>query len=419
MRPPTRIATHPRNPYEELARLADPEPDSEQRPTSPHDPPAPPSTGLGIPSDDDGDGEAWSPPNHRGRSRFAAVPVVVKLAVTVAAGAVLLTAGDRLAVAYAEERAEEKIQQSLRLAARPQVDIAGFPFLTQVLGKRIRTVDVTLPDVAADKVSLAEVRARATDIRIVGDLPSSVEGAVVDRMDGDVLLSFDDLNRELGASHVRFSSDGRGGVHVLGSLPVAGRTVTLRAEARVGRDGDRAVSTTVEHMRLDVPGLFTYRPGTDPGSSGLRLHPEAARRISGEAAGVKALFDVPAVAERLGLPRARIDAALRSEEERGRLAGSPHFLRALTEVNLIDLVVEHPWILRKAGIDPDLVGALLKLRPPQLADRFSLSFRLPESAGDVRLRHVGVDGSGIRVGLTGSGLALGDAEAPAPSPAAP
>ncbi|MEU0733821.1 LmeA family phospholipid-binding protein, partial [Streptomyces lavendulocolor] len=141
MRPPTRIATHPRNPYEELARLADPEPDSEQRPTSPHDPPAPPSTGLGIPSDDDGDGEAWSPPNHRGRSRFAAVPVVVKLAVTVAAGAVLLTAGDRLAVAYAEERAEEKIQQSLRLAARPQVDIAGFPFLTQVLGKRIRTVD--------------------------------------------------------------------------------------------------------------------------------------------------------------------------------------------------------------------------------------------------------------------------------------
>ncbi|MER7110488.1 DUF2993 domain-containing protein [Streptomyces sp. NPDC000229] len=408
MRPPTRIATHPHNPYEELAQLADPEPDFEQPTTYARKT----STSLGIRSDDDEEDD-WSPPNHRGRSRFAAVPVVVKLAVTVAVGAVLFVTGDRLAVAYAEEKAEDRIQQSLGLAARPQVDIAGFPFLTQVLDKRIRTVDVTVPDVAADKVSLAEVHATATDIRIVGDLPSSVEGAVVDRMDGDVLLAFDDLNRELGASHVRFSKAGHDGIHILGTLPVASRKVSLRAEAHVGRNGDRAVSTTVENIRLDVPGLFTYRPGEDPATSGLRLHPDAARRISREAADLKALLAVPAIAERLGLSRSQIDRALRGEEELSRLTGSPLFLRQLTQVNLVDLVADHPWLLEKAGIDPGLIGALLKLRPPQLADRFSLSFELPESAGDIRLRHVGVDGSGIRVGLTGSGLSFGKARAAA------
>ncbi|MFF8830937.1 DUF2993 domain-containing protein [Streptomyces sp. NPDC015131] len=414
MRPPTRIATHRHNPYDELAELADPEPDfgsveppSRRRPTR-----------LGIPSDDDTD-EDWSPPDHRGRSRFAAVPVVVKLAATAVVGAVLFVAGDRLAVAYAEEKAEEQIQRSLRLAARPQVDIAGFPFVTQVLDKRIRTVNVTVPDVAADRVSLAEVHATASDIRVVGDLPSSVEGAVVDRMEGDVLLSFDDLNRELGASHVRFSSAGGDGIHVHGTLPVAGREVSLRAEAHVRRDGDRAVATTVEDMRLDVPGLFTYRPGEDPATSGLRLHPEAARRIASEAADLKALFAVPAIAERLGVPRASIERALRDEAELRRLTGSPLVLKKLTEVNLVDLVAEHPWLLEKAGIDPGLIGALLKLRPPQLADRFSLSFELPRSAGDLRLRRVAVDGSGIRVGLTGQGLAFGSTGARASAPAAP
>ncbi|MEV3993507.1 DUF2993 domain-containing protein [Streptomyces sp. NPDC049837] len=401
MRPPTRIATHPRNPYEELAQLADPEPEFDV----PSARPRTGSTGLGIPSDDDE--EDWSPPNHRGRSRFAAVPVVVKLTVTVVVGGLLFVAGDRLAVAYAEEKAEDRIQQSLGLAARPQVDIEGFPFLTQVLGKRIHTADVTVPDVAADKVSLAEVHATATDIRIVGDLPASVEGAVIDRMDGDVLLSFDDLNRELGASHVRFSSAGGDGIHILGTLPVGGREVSLRAEAHVRRDGDRAVSTTVENMRLDVAGLFTYRPGHDPATSGLRLHPQAARRISREAADLKALLAVPAIAERLGLPRSQIDRALRGEKELSRLTGSPLFLQRLMKVNLVDLVADNPWLLEKAGIDPGLIGALLKLRPPELADRFSLSFELPRSAGDVRLRHVGVEGSGIRVGLTGTGLSFG------------
>ncbi|WP_328727225.1 LmeA family phospholipid-binding protein [Streptomyces sp. NBC_00259] len=418
MRPPTRITAHPGNPYEELAQLADPEPDFGEPELGDPDfrepgfggsctgerggPP-----GLALPSDDDP--EDWAPPNHRGRSRFAAVPVALKLTVGAMVCATLLTVCDRLAVNYAEEKAEEKIQDSLGLAARPDVDIAGFPFLTQVLDHRIDRADITLPDVAADKVSLAEVHATAEDIRIVGDLPTALQGAVVDRMDGDVLLSFDDLNRELGASHVKFSNAGPRGVHIAGSLPVAGRGIAVRAEARIEQDGQRAVSTTVENMRLDVPGLFTYRPGKDPAHSGLRLHREAATRISREAARAKALLDLPAVVKRLGIPLSQIDRALRSEKELNRLTGTPRFLQQLMKVNLLDVVVDHPWLLEKAGIDPRLIGGLLKLRPPQLSDRLSLSFELPKTpAGDIRLKGIVVEREGIRADLTGTGLAFGN-----------
>ncbi|GAA1525098.1 hypothetical protein GCM10009730_36950 [Streptomyces albidochromogenes] len=411
MRPPTRIASHPPNPYDELALLATPDPDDAGPPgAGGEDDPL----GLGLapdagPGDDGRDEEPWQPPNHRGKSRPAAVPLVLKLAVTGLVCASLLLAGDRFAVLYAQDRAEVKLKESLGLATAPEVDIRGFPFLTQVAQRRLDEVEVSVPDVAADRVSLAEVRATARDIRVVGSLPTSIRGAVVGSVDGDVLLSFDDLGRELGASQARFTKDGENRVRVAGSLPVAGHEVRVRAEAHIRRDGDRAVSTTVDHMRLDIPGLVTYRPGKDSAHSGLRLHPRAAARISREAAHVKALLAVPAVVDRLGVPREWVERALRSEKALHELTGSPRFAQRLMRLNLVDVVRDHPWLLEKAGIDPELVGALLSLRPPQLSERLSLNFRLPGAAEGLRLRDVSVEREGVRADLAGTGLTFGEA----------
>ncbi|WP_328318282.1 LmeA family phospholipid-binding protein [Streptomyces sp. NBC_00388] len=435
MRPPTRIPSHPPNPYDELAQLSDPEPGFEpyghdgrgydqraydqrgygglgddERGYDEHDPLGlglKPDHDAGVRSGDDPADDSWTPPNHRGRGRLAAVSTVVKVAVAALVCTGFLFLADRFAELYAQNKAAEKLQQSLHLVTRPEVDIHGFPFLTQVLDKHLDRVDVSVPDVAADRVSLAEVRASAKDIRINGDLPSSIKGAVVGSMDGDVFLSFADMNRELGASQVKFTDEGHDSINVRGALPVAGTEVRVRAQAHVRRDGGQAVSTTVDHMQVDVPGIATYTPGRDRAHSGLRLAPEAAARIAREKNHIRALLSVPSVVDRIGVPQKRVQQALHSDDELHRLAGTPRFAHQLMQVNLVDEIVAHPWLLQKAGIDPKLISAVMSLRPPQLSSQFSLSFKLPKAPGDIRLRHVVVEKKGIRADLAGSGLHLG------------
>ncbi len=410
------------NPYADLAALADPEPDPGAEPAGgparlnrrtylnerdgSDDP-----LGLGLRSEDD-DPQAWAPPNHRRRkrgiSRFAAVPKAAKLLVAVLVCVAFLALSDRFAVLYAQHAAAEKMKESLHLNAAPEVDIKGFPFLTQVVGKRLDQVDVTIPDLAADRVSLAKVEATAKDVRIIGDLPSSLTGATVGSMQGTVLLSFDDMNRELGASQVKFSELGPNSVRAVGQLPIAGHELRVQAEAHIRQAGDRGISTDISKMRLDIADVAVYRPGTGK-EEGLRLTRKAAAEVSRQAAKVKAMLGVPAIAERLGIPRQTIDEALRSEKKLHELTGAPRFIEQLMQVNLVDVVIDHPWLLQKVGIDPKILGALSGLTKPQLADRLSLSFRLPKTPGDVRLRDISVERDGIRVKFSGTGLPIGSA----------
>ncbi|MFF0742215.1 DUF2993 domain-containing protein [Streptomyces sp. NPDC004111] len=392
----------PPNPYEELARLAPPEPDY-----GAYEPDVG-LLGLGLKSDEDDEDDEWQPPNHRGRSRLAAVPVVLKVAVAAVVCAAFLLLADRFALLYAQNKAEDQLKKSMKLATRPEVDIHGFPFLTQVFDKRLDRVDVAVPDVDADRVSIAEVRATARDISIVGSLPTSIQGAVIGSVEGDVLLSFDDLNRELGSSQAKFRKDGHDRIKVTGELPIAGTKVLLGAEAHIRRDGDQAVSTTIDHMRVDLPGLVTYRPGKDRATSGLRLHPQAAAALAKQAARVKELLAVPAVVERLGIPKEWVDKALSSEAELHRLTGSPRFVKQLMGLNLVDVVIDHPWLLEKVGIDPKMIASLLAMRPPELSEKLSMNFRLPKTPGELRLREIKVEPEGIRADLAGTGLSFGD-----------
>ncbi|MBB4892010.1 hypothetical protein FHS39_001010 [Streptomyces olivoverticillatus] len=405
MRIPPRISSRPHNPYDELASLADPEPAPD--PDSPWDPEETLRV-VPIPLDTS---EPWSPPNHRRakRKRKRKRPLrrsrrTLKLLIGAAALGALLVLGDRCAAMYAEKKAQQALQQQLGLEAAPQVDIHGFPFLTQVLAKDLQRVDITVPHVAADRVSLAKVKVSARDVRLTGDLPADVRGAVIGDLQGDVLLSFADMGRELGSSQVQFTDLGNNAVGAHGKLAVAGQELHLRAEAHLQRNGDRGISTDVDGISLDIPHVATYRPGK---RENLTLHRETAERISRDAARAKALLSVPAVAERLGISDEDVAAALRSEDRLHELTGAPRFVEQLTHVNLVDVVVDHPWLLQKAGIDPKVLAALTHLRPPDLVDRLSLSFQLPKEAKDLHLREVTVERNGIRATLTGAGLPVG------------
>ncbi|MFI9204986.1 DUF2993 domain-containing protein [Streptomyces sp. NPDC053048] len=452
MRTPTGISARPADPYDDASSpTAQEYAEPAEPPLLPEfSPELPPQLSPELPSGDDETASWPTPDDHghrhrrRGRSRHRRRPAktpgprvtrrrttrrsrrrppsplrtyrrATKFLLALLFGTAFLVLADRCAVMYAEKKAQQKLQQALHLEAEPQVDIHGFPFLTQVLTKRLRQVDVTVPDVAADRVSLAKVRASAEDIRLTGSLPADIRGAVVGRLDGSVLLAFDDMNRELGASQVKFSDLGGNAIGAKGRLSVAGQELVLRAQARLRRDGDRAISTEIGDMSLDIPRVATYRPG--PSASGsdkgegdgrsLTLHPEAAERISRDVARVKALLSVPAIAERLGVTEDEVALALRSEERLHEITGAPRFVEKLTRINLVDLVLDNPWLLRKLGIDPQLITALTHLQPPALADRLALSFRLPKQAEDLHLRKVTVQRDGIRVELTATGLPVG------------
>jgi hypothetical protein len=330
----------------------------------------------------------------------------VKAVVAIVVLAAFLALGDRWALLYAERTAADKVKDQLNLSAAPEVEISGFPFVTQLFDRRVDSVSITVPDVAADRVSLAKVTATATGIRIDGG-PTSVRGARIPELHGEVLLSFEDLNRELGASQVTFTGHGGDEVRARGTLPVAGYDLKLRADARIRRDGERGISTEVGGMRLDIGDLATFRPGTRE-SEGLHLTRKSAVRLAKEERRVKELLAVPAIAKRFGVTDAVIQDALRDDTKLAELTGSPDFVRQLMKVNLIDLAVANPEVLKRLGFDLALLDGLTRLTRPALADRLSIGFRLPKPPkGDLRLRDVRVQKDGIRVRVTGQDLAIG------------
>ncbi|GGY28283.1 LmeA family phospholipid-binding protein [Streptomyces djakartensis] len=411
MRTPHRIDTHhqpddrsegPRSPYDELGALDDGP--LEETPLEEF---------LGEDAEQrDAREPQWSPPDHRrgGRrkkNRFAGLPLAVKAVVALLVLAAFLALGDRWAVLYAEHRAADTLKDRLDLAAAPEVEIGGFPFLTQLAKKRLDSVKLTVPDVAADRVSLAKVSATAHDIRLNADGLTSVRGADIPRFDGDVLLSFEDLNRELGASQVKFTGERHDRVRADGTLPVAGHDLRLRAEARIQRQGERGIATEIGGMRLDIGDLATYRPGTRA-SEGLHLTPKASADLARETRKARALLSVPAIVQRMGVPETTVSEALADDGKLTELTGSPRFARQAERLNLIDLALSNPDVMRRLGLDPDLLDELSRLTRPVLADRLALAFELPKpEQGDVRLQDVRVEEDGIRVRVSGSGLSVG------------
>jgi hypothetical protein len=122
---------------------------------------------------------------------------------------------------------------------------------------------------------------------------------------------------------------------------------------------------------------------------------------------VKALLSVPAVVKRLGVPDKDVEPALKNEAKLHELVGTPRFIDHLMQVNLVDVVADHPWLLSKVGIDPKLITGLIAMRPPELSDRLSFSFTLPKEAKDLQLRGVHVEKNGIVATVSGMGLAVG------------
>ncbi len=171
----------------------------------------------------------------------------------------LLGVGDRVA----EQAAEGVLAGQLEgeLGTRPDVEVRGFPFLTQVVRGTYEEVRVSAGPVDAGRLALTSVDASLRGVHV--PLRDAVSGAVsrvpVDRVVATAVLGYDELTALAGDRGLTVSAD-PAGVRVAGTVRVLGQRLDAAAVSSVRLDGDRLAVTA---QRVEVGGRSPSGPVAD------------------------------------------------------------------------------------------------------------------------------------------------------------
>ncbi|MEU8432515.1 DUF2993 domain-containing protein [Streptomyces sp. NPDC029216] len=183
----------------------------------------------------------------------------------------LFVGADRWAVGYAEDRLAERIQSRQGLAGSAEVDIHGFPFLTQALSHELEQVDLKLTgvDATADgrKTRLSELDASFHDVKLNGDYT----GGSAKRAEGTALISYEDLTKasQTGATLTYGGQPGK--LKVTATVDFFGKPITRSVISTVALvDGKEGSGGKIVRVRADsvpgegIPGIETaIRKRTD------------------------------------------------------------------------------------------------------------------------------------------------------------
>jgi LmeA-like phospholipid-binding len=170
----------------------------------------------------------------------------------------LALVADRIAVGIAEERVGRELAAQGGLAGTPEVDIAGFPFLTQALAGRYDDVRISLsaeqlgqPEGTRADVALHGVRVPLSDV-----LAGSVEQVPIDRIDGTATLSYALLSAQLGAD-TTLRREGNA-LRITRTVELLGQRLPLTAVGQATLDGSELVLDveTAEGAGVALPGFL-------------------------------------------------------------------------------------------------------------------------------------------------------------------
>ncbi|MEU9108386.1 DUF2993 domain-containing protein [Streptomyces xanthophaeus] len=183
--------------------------------------------------------------------RFLRIVVIVGVVL----GA-LLAGVDRWAVGYAENRLADRIQARQGLSGSTDVEIHGFPFLTQALSHDLDRVDLRLKgvDATADgrKTRLSELTARFHGVKLNGDYT----GGTAERAEGSALITYADLTAasQTGATLTYGGAPNK--VKVTATVEVLGKSLTRSVVSSVSLvDAEGGKGGKIVRVRADeVPG---------------------------------------------------------------------------------------------------------------------------------------------------------------------
>ncbi len=170
----------------------------------------------------------------------------------------LAVVADRVAVGVAEDRVAQELAAEGGLQGRPEVDITGFPFLTQAVAGRYDDVRISL---SADQLgqpegTRADVALRGVRVPLASVLSGSVRQVPIDRVEGTVTLSYGLLSAQLGGdTTLRREGDG---LRITKTVELLGQTIPLTAAGTVSLDGSDLIIDVAKAAGagVDVPGFL-------------------------------------------------------------------------------------------------------------------------------------------------------------------
>jgi hypothetical protein len=167
----------------------------------------------------------------------------------------LFVAADRILVSVAENKAAQQAKVTEGLSSKPDVSIKGFPFLTQVVSGKLDDVKIKAKGLAADGGTGQEVRFESLNADLHGvKLSNGFSRAVADSADGQVFVTYEDLQNAIGVPGLRVSyggpaKDGTALVKLAG--PIMGAQLSVLSKVTV--HGGDTISLTAQ----DLPTAFT------------------------------------------------------------------------------------------------------------------------------------------------------------------
>lgn len=134
-------------------------------------------------------------PGRRRRGWIALAAVVIVLAVA-------FVIGDQAARSAAQNMIAAKFH-SEGLSVKPGVSIKGWPFLTQLAARDVRTIDISASDFTQDRLDISSMNATASGVRI----NSSFNGATIGSLTGTIDVTYSSVASALDVTGLTIVAD--------------------------------------------------------------------------------------------------------------------------------------------------------------------------------------------------------------------
>lgn len=212
---------------------------------------------------------------------------VLAILVVIALLAAGLAIADRVAENIASNLIAQQLSNQLRLSQRPKVNIAGFPFLTQVASGTYQEIDISIPSFTAVSATVDDLAATAKGVH-AKPFPTSaadVRSASASTVDLSGRVPLSSIPLPPG-----FTATGSGSkLHVSGSVSALGFSVPVTATEQIKVRGSTVsfrptdIQARAGGSRLDVPGTVAKELTVSVDLSGLPFHIHVTRLTVGPA----------------------------------------------------------------------------------------------------------------------------------------